>query len=511
LSESDRHLSVSNILVGRGGEHSLGPTRHMPQKAARMNTPLNPPLNQVAFSVVDLRATEHWFREGLGFLPAGGSRQMMSGPLAALVQGLPGAASNCWWLVGRNPWFQLELFQFRRPMAKLMPDDARPCDIGYRRIGLWVADFDAALARLAVLGTQPIGPVLGGPGDRRACVRNPDGVFVELMERDPLPQADGSERGGCVVALRSVTLSTPDLDASLATFHAITACQRSPVDLHRPEHEALWGLAGARSRSAVLACGDVLLEVVQYLDPPGRPWPTGYRICDQGILNIAFGVRTRREHRELHARALACGTRPNFRPISLPGAGVVYVNDAQGFSIELLWMARWNEKHWGFTPLPANRRPPPDSHRIEAGIGIDAAPEAVWGALNDQSRMGEWIGFDSVQVRRAGLTSLDGRGSERLMRGRPGIVVEQVVAVDPGRHIRYRVIEGSPFIYHLGDIRVTPQGRGTRVDWAIRFRSRLPLLGGLWRFVLQRMLERMLHQRFKAHVERLGRTEPQAT
>ena len=69
----------------------------------------------------------------------------MRGPLAANVQGLPRAASTCWWLLGRNSWFQLELFQFDRPMAKLMPADFRPCDIGYTRIGIWVEDFDATM------------------------------------------------------------------------------------------------------------------------------------------------------------------------------------------------------------------------------------------------------------------------------------------------------------------------------------------------------------------------------
>ena len=61
------------------------------------------------------------------------------------MQGLPRAASTCWWLLGRNSWFQLELFQFERPIAKLMPADFRPCDIGYTRIGIWVEDFDAHL------------------------------------------------------------------------------------------------------------------------------------------------------------------------------------------------------------------------------------------------------------------------------------------------------------------------------------------------------------------------------
>ena len=122
---------------------------------------LGVPLTQVAFSVVDLASTERWFREGLGFWPAGGSRLMMRGPLASSVQGLPHVASTCWWMVDRNEFFQLELFQFERPVTRLMSHDSRPCDIGYARIGLWVDDFERTLARLFPGGRPP--PGRGGP------------------------------------------------------------------------------------------------------------------------------------------------------------------------------------------------------------------------------------------------------------------------------------------------------------------------------------------------------------
>ena len=39
------------------------------------------PLNQIAFAVIDLRRTEAWWREGLGFLPAGGNRLLFRPPL----------------------------------------------------------------------------------------------------------------------------------------------------------------------------------------------------------------------------------------------------------------------------------------------------------------------------------------------------------------------------------------------------------------------------------------------
>ncbi|HSV41014.1 MAG TPA: hypothetical protein VLI04_19795 [Nocardioidaceae bacterium] len=316
-----------------------------------------PPLCQVAFSVVDLARTEGWFRDGLGFRPAGGSRRMMRGPLASAVQGLPRVASTCWWLVDRNECFQLELFQFERPMARLMPVDRRPNDIGYSRIGVWVADFDQTLTRLAQLGSQPLSAPVGPPGARRACVRNPDGVYVEIMEDDPLSGAEVStDRARCPVALRSVTLSVPDFERSNAFFVGL-GLKRSHAPLRSPEHEALWGLPGAQTRSGVYGAGGVLVEVVEYLDPVGRERPPGCRISDQGILNIAFGARGAGEFDELYQRARTAGARPNSRPMRLPGAGVVYVNDPQQFSVELLRMSPRLDERFGFTERPISKRP----------------------------------------------------------------------------------------------------------------------------------------------------------
>jgi catechol 2,3-dioxygenase-like lactoylglutathione lyase family enzyme len=229
-----------------------------------------PPLNQIAFSVADLRLTERWFREGFGLVPAGGSCALMRGPVAANVQGLPRAASTCWWLLGRNSWFQLELFQFERPIAKLMPADFRPCDIGYTRIGIWVEDFDATLKRLAQLGSLPLTAPLGEQGRRRACFRNPDGVYVEIMEDDPLPEFNRRGRVDCPSAIRSVTVSVPHLLDATAFFERGIGLEARTGVLHTPEHEAPWGLAGATTESRLFDGGEVLVEVVQYLDPVGK-------------------------------------------------------------------------------------------------------------------------------------------------------------------------------------------------------------------------------------------------
>ena len=464
-----------------------------------------PVLCQVAFSVVDLVAAERWFRDGLGFVPAGGARLALRGPLYSAGTGLPRAASTCWWLVGRGEFVQLELFQFERPLARLMDDEVRACDVGYRRIGVWVADFDEALSRLERLGSAPMGDVVGPLGERRACVRNPDGVYAEVMEDDPLSGAGlAGGRSSCPVALRSVSMSVKDLAGSEAFFSGL-GLGHSDVSLRAPEHEAVWGLPGARSENRVFDGGSVLLEVGQYLDPMGRDRPADYRISDQGILNIAFGVRSRHENESILRRASEAGGSLNSKPTRLPGGGGAYVNDPQRFSVELMWLSPSAERWCGFVPRPGGRRPRADTHSAEVTVQIAAPIEVTWAVIADHDGMSAWSGA-SVRRIREGRTDPAGRGSERLLTLRGGAkVTEQVVVFERPSLYRYRVTKGGPFICHQGDIRLRTHGDQTELTWTIRFRPRLPGTGRLLSRMLSRQLERSLNRGLRRYVEALER------
>jgi short-subunit dehydrogenase/catechol 2,3-dioxygenase-like lactoylglutathione lyase family enzyme len=318
-----------------------------------------PSLCQVAFSVTDLRRTHAWYSEVLGFAPAGGT-SLFAGPLASAVQGLPGAASTCWWLVDGQEFFQLELFEFRSPPVRPLPPDWRPCDIGYTTLAVHVADLDGVLARAERAGTPALGESLGEAGARRACVRDPEGVPIELMEDDPRAGTQRPRpRPQLPAAVRSVTLSVPELERSRHFFVDVLGLEVADgIKLHAPEHEALWGLRGAKRASLVLAADDVFVELVQYSEPVGRSWPPGYRISDQGLLNIAFGFHTRSGLDAAYGRCTAAGHEGNSRPLGIGAGSVVYVNDDQGFSVELLHVEPWFEGRVGFRPRRTPRLAP---------------------------------------------------------------------------------------------------------------------------------------------------------
>ena len=202
-------------------------------------------------SVTDLRRTQRWYREVLGLEPAGGTN-LFVGPLASMVQGVPRSASTCWWLVDRQDLFQFELFEFRSPLVRSLPQDWRPCDIGYTTISFCVADLEQTLSRAAAAGTAPLSEPWARPGARRVCVRDPEGVLIELMEDDPrAAEPRQRPRAGLAAVARSVTLSVPDLERSRQVFAGVLGLEAADgLEPARPRARGALGIGGCKARVA---------------------------------------------------------------------------------------------------------------------------------------------------------------------------------------------------------------------------------------------------------------------
>jgi catechol 2,3-dioxygenase-like lactoylglutathione lyase family enzyme len=292
----------------------------------------------IALSVADLRLTQRWYSDTLGLMYARGT-SLMAGPLISWTLGLRGAATSCWWLNDRQDLFQLEMFEFRSPLTRALPADWRPSAIGYTAISVHTKDLDAALERAERNGSPPLTPPRGDAGARRACVRDPDGVLVELMEEDPrgTPQR-ARPRSNVPAVVRSVTLSVADLERSRRLFvEGLGLREAAGIELHRPEHEVLWGLAGAARDTALLWAGDFLVELVSYRRPPAAAREPGWRISDRGLFHICFGFSDKTEFQRVLARARALGARGNSPVVSIGASASLFIVDEEGFTIELLY------------------------------------------------------------------------------------------------------------------------------------------------------------------------------
>jgi catechol 2,3-dioxygenase-like lactoylglutathione lyase family enzyme/uncharacterized protein YndB with AHSA1/START domain len=379
--------------------------------------------------------------------------------------------------------FQLELFQFSKPTPAPLPPDWRACDIGYTTIGIHLADFDAVLGRLARRNTPLLSDPVGARGARRVCVRDPDGVLLELMEDDP---RSGQQRPrpyvDVPVVTRFVTLSVPDLDQARRTWIEVLGLSEvTDMRLHGPEHEELWGLGGASRESFLLLAGDIFIEVVHYVDPVGKPWPDGYRISDRGLLNIAFHLPTFAAVKELVDTCQVAGIPANAPPPTTlkPIWSCSYVNDPMGFSIELLYHSRpgrkqkvnpFNLLELGFVPRPA-----PITR--SCGTAISAAPpQRVWQVLLDHGGMASWSPFSRSDVVSRPDDGGDVGTVRRLSGGPAGLRLTETVVVAEAPHRLEYTAQGAPgqrFYHGFVTLDPTPGG-GTKITWEAQFRTMLP-------------------------------------
>ena len=107
---------------------------------------------------------------------------------------------------------------------------------------------------------------------------------------------------------------------------------------------------------------------------------------------------------------------------------------------------------------------------------LKASPQEVFDYLADHEK---FVALFGGQGRRIvdGAETPNGLGSVRRIGAGPIAVEETITAVEPPHRIEYRITRGSPLRDHRGEIRLSAEGAGTRLDYQIQFRGRLPLIG----------------------------------
>ncbi|HRE42385.1 MAG TPA: VOC family protein [Terricaulis sp.] len=304
-------------------------------------------LIQIGMNTADLPATLELFTEAFGFRNAGS--QVILGSLIQ-IQGLDTSAhALMWWLVGAQPRLQLEFFHHTKPAQRPLRADWTPADHGWTRFGIAVEGFDRALEQMAKRGIAPIAGVVSVGGLRRCAFRDPAiGAIVEVMEDGEALRALGGRNAGPALVYASASVS--DLAAARVFYGDVLQLTFAPnADLHPPKADVLWGLDGAQSESFLVNAGGVLLEIVQYRAPMGRPRAGDYRTSDQGVVNVALGARDKPPIEAAFKRLAAAGLTPPYL-VDVGDLLAGYIIDAER-EIELAVIPESLEAALGFAPL----------------------------------------------------------------------------------------------------------------------------------------------------------------
>jgi Polyketide cyclase / dehydrase and lipid transport len=80
----------------------------------------------------------------------------------------------------------------------------------------------------------------------------------------------------------------------------------------------------------------------------------------------------------------------------------------------------------------------------------------------------------------------------RARRARPRVSYTLGSVMNAAPSLHGKVASGTPLATHRGEVSVRADGSGSRVRWAVRFRSRVPLTGRLSATLLHRSIARAL-------------------
>jgi len=302
---------------------------------------------QIGLNTVDLGATVRFYAEVFGFANAGG--QVGWGDTMK-VQGLDSDGQTIvWWLFGRHPRIQFEIFHHTEPTTRPMPADWSPADHGWVRYGIAVSDFGGVLERLDARGIAPIAGQVETSGNRRIAIRDPwAGIVIEIWENGPGLEVDWPfERNEADPQVLYVTASVSDLAAARDYYTRILGFETTPLELlHAPGDEALWGLGGAQREGFLVKADHGFLEIVEYSSPRGRSRPADHRLSDQGIMNVGLSTRSEAAVEAVLDKLDAEGKGPRWLTLG-PGILGCYINEPDR-EIELLACPAEVEQAFGF-------------------------------------------------------------------------------------------------------------------------------------------------------------------
>ena len=115
-----------------------------------------------------------------------------------------------------------------------------------------------------------------------------------------------------------------------------------------------------------------------------------------------------------------------------------------------------------------------------------ASPEKVFALLADGAGWSRWAGPMVVKSwwEREGTPAPGGVGAIRRLGLEHLGSREEIVGYDPPHHLAYTVLKGLPVRGYRADVRIEPDGSGSRIVWAGTFTPKAPGTGAALRLFL---------------------------
>lgn len=311
-------------------------------------SPAIPRICQVAMCSADLARAVRRF-EAIGFVDSGA--RLLTGGYGARLQGLgTDMTALIWWLVGSQPMTQLEVFQHSQPRLRRKSNGQRPSDLGWAGWGVAVPDLDRAVAALRA---NSVTLEQAHPADGGLWFLDPDTAVYIALREEPATTADQAVLVAGAPRITHATLSVPDLGLA-EQFYTIAF----KLLVARQDTEPIQRTHGVARSLTLRGSNDLGIEIVEYLNPRGRPRAADARLSDQGMMNVAISYEDDEQRKAAIIRALDAGATADY-PLR-PGDATAYIRDPFGNSVEVATVPFELAAELGYLPRP----PFPPRNRI---------------------------------------------------------------------------------------------------------------------------------------------------
>jgi hypothetical protein len=122
---------------------------------------------------------------------------------------------------------------------------------------------------------------------------------------------------------------------------------------------------------------------------------------------------------------------------------------------------------------------------IEHTAHSPAPRSEVWARLADLEGWHEWGPWTESKLAGDIRTMVSDR---KRLTGKPYVMTERVIALVPEERFEYELLSGLPLRGYRAVVTLADEGEGTSIRWHSSFKSPWPLLGGLWRGAMLKVI-----------------------